>query len=457
MKKLKVFATVGVMALGLTGCKDDDDTNPSPSPAAPVGEMDAMPQTVFGIASGNDDFSTLAALIEDAGLKDTLNGDGPFTVFAPTNEAFAALDEATLNGLAEDPVALREVLLYHVVSGAVRSDVAITLTSAGMISGSDTAISSSDGMLFINDARVVTADIAGSNGVVHVIDKVLLPPAPEPEPKSITAIAAGNPDFSTLVSLLQSTGLDAVLTEGGPWTVFAPTNDAFAGVDEQVLAALAEDAEALRNVLLYHVVGAEVPAKVAVGLSDATMANGDDIALNVMDGGLIINGNARVIATDIMASNGVIHVIDSVLIPAADEEEAPAPSITEIAAGNPDFSTLVSLLQATGLDEVLLDGGPWTVFAPTNAAFAKIDPATLESLAADQDALKNILLYHVVPAKVPASAAVELSEAVMANSVSISLAVRDGSLYLNDNTRVIATDVMAGNGIIHVIDTVLLP
>ena len=240
-------------------------------------------------------------------------------------------------------------------------------------------------------------------------------------------------------------------------SMLVTTNDAFAGVDEQVLAALAEDAEALRNVLLYHVVGAEVPAKVAVGLSDATMANGDDIALNVMDGGLIINGNARVIATDIMASNGVIHVIDSVLIPAADEEEAPAPSITEIAAGNPDFSTLVSLLQATGLDEVLLDGGPWTVFAPTNAAFAKIDPATLESLAADQDALKNILLYHVVPAKVPASAAVELSEAVMANSVSISLAVRDGSLYLNDNTRVIATDVMAGNGIIHVIDTVLLP
>ena len=149
----------------------------SPS-AAPSASAAAMSKDIVQTATEAGSFATLLTAATAAGLVETLQGDGPYTVFAPTDEAFAALPAGTLDGLLADPEALKKVLLYHVVSGAVTSDQVVGLTSADSVEGSPIAVAVKDGVVYLNDsAKVVTPDVMASNGVIHVIDQVLLPPA----------------------------------------------------------------------------------------------------------------------------------------------------------------------------------------------------------------------------------------------------------------------------------------
>ena len=291
------------------------------------------------VAAGS--FKTLVSLLAQAGLADTLAGPGPFTVFAPTDEAFAKVPADTLAALAADPAKLKAVLLYHVVSGKVSSADAAKLSSATTLNGADLKLTSSDHGLLVNDASVVTPDVAASNGVIHVIDRVLLPPvaaptAPAPALGTIvdTAVAAGS--FKTLVSLLAQAGLADTLAGPGPFTVFAPTDEAFAKLPADTLAALAADPAKLKAVLLYHVVSGKVLAADAAKVGSAKTLNGASVAISQVSchssrwrhGKLLrgkvkrtcralkING-AKVVQADVLASNGVIHAIDAVLIPPA--------------------------------------------------------------------------------------------------------------------------------------------
>ena len=152
---------------------------PAASPsAAPSASAAAMSKDIVETASEAGSFATLLTAATAAGLVETLQGEGPYTVFAPTDEAFAALPAGTLDGLLADKEALKKVLLYHVVSGAVTSDQVVGLTSADSVEGSPIAVAVKDGVVYLNDsAKVVTPDVMASNGVIHVIDQVLLPPA----------------------------------------------------------------------------------------------------------------------------------------------------------------------------------------------------------------------------------------------------------------------------------------
>ena len=265
-------------------------------------------------------FNTLSKALAAAGLVETLKGPGPFTVFAPTDEAFAKVPKTTLDALAADPALLKQVLTYHVVAGAVSSADASKLPSATTVEGENVRIKVRHGALYVNWAKVTTPDVAASNGVIHVIDKVLIPPSiahPAPTKNLVdTAVAAG--DFTTLVKLLQATGLDAVLAGDGPFTVFAPTDEAFAALPAGTLEGLLADPEALKKVLLYHVVSGKVTADQVVGLTSADSVEGSPIAIAVRDGSVFLNDTAEVVTTDVMASNGVIHVIDSVILPPTD-------------------------------------------------------------------------------------------------------------------------------------------
>ncbi len=146
-------------------------TAPSPSAAA-------MAKDIVQTATEAGSFKTLLAAVKAAGLVETLQGKGPFTVFAPTDAAFAALPAGTLDGLLKDPAALKKILLYHVVSGSVTADKVVGLTSATSVEGAPIAVSVKDGTVYLNDtAKVVTPDVMASNGVIHVIDKVILPPS----------------------------------------------------------------------------------------------------------------------------------------------------------------------------------------------------------------------------------------------------------------------------------------
>lgn len=155
-----------VLAVALAGCDLNNDDNGGASSAS----------TVVDVAASDDRFETLVTAIEAAGLVETLEGEGPFTVFAPTDEAFDALPEGTLDALLENTAALSDILLYHVVPGEVTSDVVVTLDSAETALGEEVRISSDEDGVRVNDARVVVTDIQADNGVIHVIDAVLLPP-----------------------------------------------------------------------------------------------------------------------------------------------------------------------------------------------------------------------------------------------------------------------------------------
>lgn len=281
-------------------------------------EPEAEEMDIVDTAVNAGSFDTLVQAVQAAGLEDTLRGDGPFTVFAPTDEAFAALPEGTLDALLADEEALAAVLTYHVVAGEVMAADVAGLESAETVQGESVTFTVTDDGVMVNDANVVQTDIEASNGVIHVIDKVLLPPSmmeeeAEEEMDIVdTAIEAGS--FTTLVQAVQAAGLEDTLRSEGPFTVFAPTDDAFAALPEGTLDSLLADQEALSGVLTYHVVAGEYMAEDVVTMDSAETVQGSEITFTVTDDGVMVN-DANVVITDIETSNGVIHVIDAVLVP----------------------------------------------------------------------------------------------------------------------------------------------
>jgi uncharacterized surface protein with fasciclin (FAS1) repeats len=299
---LLVVAAVAAAAIGASA---------SASTASRAADEKNIVQTA--LAAGQ--FTTLASLLTKAGLVDTLSTGGPFTVFAPTDAAFAKVPKATLDALAANPAQLKSVLLYHVVAGRVAAADVVKLTSAKTLEGRAVAIKTVDGSVYIDNAKVITPDVMASNGVIHVIDSVLIPKAAPAAPvKNIvqTAIAAGQ--FKTLAALLTKAGLAGTLQGKGPFTVFAPTDAAFAKVPKATLAALGKDKAKLRAVLLYHVVKGKITAAQAMKLRSAKTLNGKPLSIRVSAGKVLVGG-ATVTKADVMASNGVIHVVNKVLIP----------------------------------------------------------------------------------------------------------------------------------------------
>jgi len=293
-------------------------------PAPPVEEPEVVEEvveepmeeevgTIVDIAVADGRFETLVAALGAADLVETLQGDGPFTVFAPTDEAFAALPEGTVEALLADIPTLTDILLYHVVPGAVYAEdvVALDGSSVMTVQGQYADISVMDGKVMIDGAEVIITDIEASNGVIHVIDSVILP-----ETRTIVDIAVEDGRFETLVAALGAADLVETLQGEGPFTVFAPTDEAFAALPEGTVEALLADIPALTDILLYHVVPGKVMAADVIGLDGESVATvqGAEVSISVVDGSVMIN-DSMVIIADIEASNGVIHVIDAVLLP----------------------------------------------------------------------------------------------------------------------------------------------
>ena len=503
--------------------------------AAPV-QQEEMDIVDTAVSDGR--FTTLVTALQAAGLVDTLKSEGPFTVFAPTDDAFAALPDGTLDALLADTQALADVLLYHVVPGKVMAADVVNLTSADTALGQPASISVDGGSVMIDNAQVIITDIETSNGVIHVIDAVIIPASDEAmmaeksmemseAQQDIVDTAVSDGRFTTLVTALEAAGLVDTLKSEGPFTVFAPTDDAFAALPEGTLDALLADPQALSDVLLYHVVPGKVMAADVVNLTSADTALGQPASIS-FDGTTVMIDDAQVIIPDIETSNGVIHVIDAVIVPSASDEammmdgaalgcsqdyivqsedwlskiadkfygdpvaytvifeatnaaasaggaydaianpdiievgqtlcipEVAGQTIVEIAVNDGRFTTLVTALQAANLVETLSSEGPFTVFAPTDDAFAALPAGTLDALLADTEALAEVLLYHVVPGEVMAAEVVTLDSADTALGQPVVVSVDGGTVKINES-QVILTDIQGSNGVIHVIDAVLLP
>ncbi len=274
--------------------------------------------SIVELAGTTENLSTLAQAVEAAGLAETLSGEGPFTVFAPTDEAFAALPEGTLENLLkpENKEQLAAILKYHVVSGAIKSTDLADGQTAATVQGEEITVSLADGGVKINEASVVTPDVEAGNGVVHIIDQVLLPPSmQEPAGQNIVELAMATESLSTLVQAVQAAGLAETLSGEGPFTVFAPTNEAFAALPEGTLENLLkpENKDQLAAILTYHVVpGAVMSTDLSDGQKAATV-QGEEITVDLTEG-VKVNG-ATVVTADVEATNGVVHVIGQVIMP----------------------------------------------------------------------------------------------------------------------------------------------
>ncbi|MGJ3237211.1 MAG: fasciclin domain-containing protein [Anaerolineae bacterium] len=454
----------------------------------------AQEETIVEIAAGNDDFSTLVAAVTAADLAETLSGEGPFTVFAPTNEAFtAALDELglTLDDVVADVDLLTSILTYHVVSGEVFSGDLSDGMRVTTVNGATFVVNLSDESASLTDSagrtvNITAVDIEASNGVIHVLDNVILPPS-----QNIVEIAVDNDDFSTLVAAVTAADLAETLSGEGPFTVFAPTNEAFtAALDELGLTLddVVADVDLLANILTYHVVSGKVFSNDLSDGLEVTALNGASFTVNITDEGVTLTDGlgrvVNVVATDIEGTNGVIHVIDNVIVPPAEEAEeeetaAATGTIADIViagseGGNADrdgFSYLLTAVQNANpaILDALTGEGPLTVFAPNNQGFINLaavlglTPAQLLS-PQNQGILTDVLLYHVVAGEVRAADVVSLPNGAVVptllqdtqNAIIVSFNSASAP-FLNNGVNLVTTDIEASNGVIHIINDVLVP
>ncbi len=336
----KAAALVMALSIGAAACASDDPEETTETTVAEAAEETTEEEaaevgTIVDVAVANGSFTTLVAAVQAAGLVDTLSGPGPFTVFAPTDDAFAAALEAlglTAEELLADTETLTTILTYHVVAGEIGSADLTDGQMAATVQGEEITVDLSDGVK-INDVNVVIADVPASNGVIHAVDGVLLPPtvvealglggdameeeeAMEEGPGNLAEVAAEAGSFTTLLAAVEAAGLtEAITADGSQFTVFAPTDDAFAAALEALgLTAeeLLADTATLTSILTYHVVVGEVTSGDLVD-GPVTTLQGEEITVDLSDGVKI--NTATVTAADVDASNGVIHVIDTVLLP----------------------------------------------------------------------------------------------------------------------------------------------
>lgn len=296
-----------LLVLSFTSCKKDKKETPEP----------IIDNTITGVVSRNADFSTLKAAVVKADLAATLSGTGPFTVFAPNNNAFAAsgITSEVLSSLSEAQV--KDIILYHAIPSKIMSSEVPAGPNAEVAAanGGTLYVTKNANGVFVNGIKVIQADIAASNGIIHAIEKVLMPAS-----GTVVNVALSDTTFSYLVAAVTKADLAGTLSGAGPFTVFAPTNDAFRAAGFPTIASIqAADPNVLAEILTYHVIGARVFSSDLTDGAMPTTVNGGQVTIGLMNGATVKgNGNtsaSNIIATNILATNGVVHVIDSVLLP----------------------------------------------------------------------------------------------------------------------------------------------
>ncbi len=437
-------------------CSDDDDNN---------GDGEQEETTIVDLAIDSDDLTILVDALTRANLVSTLQGDGPFTVFAPTNTAFEAfLTANNFSSLDEVPIdLLTDVLLNHVVSGNNLS----TGLSTGYISSLSTAgaegrnlslyVDTSSGVVINGVSSVTSADNETDNGVVHIVNAVIGLP-------TIVDHAVANGALSSLVGALTADGNTTFTTllsgTDTDFTVFAPVNDAFTAFTNP-------NDNDINNILSYHVIPGTAAfsnelMNMYVGTA-ATNADGDTLNQYInVDSGVTINGSSNVAVADVVAVNGVVHAVDAVI---------DLPTVVTFAVADPTFAPLVEALTAgtpgTDFPAVLNGEGPFTVFAPTDVAFDNLLTALSVEMVSDieEGLLTSVLNHHVVSGNVRSGDLTDgISPATLeGDNITINLPgtgdniadVTDGSG--NDDIGIIIVDVQANNGVIHVLNKVMLP
>ena len=301
-RKLFLFGAL-IAVFSISACKKDNSVKTD--------------NTINGIVSTTPDFSTLNSAVIKAGLASTLESAGPFTVFAPNNAAFTAsgITPAVLGSLT--PAQAKNILLYHTIGASIMAAQVPAGPNAPVAAanGDTLYVTNNSNGVFVNGIKVTEADVKASNGVIHVIGNVLMPPA-----GNIVQMAQADTNLSYLVAAVLRANLQGALSGSGPFTVFAPTNAAFRAAGFPTIASIqAADVNTLTSILTYHVIGARVFSSDLTDGEQATTLNGEKVTIGLMSGstvkGMSNVSPSNIIATNIVATNGVIHLIDQVLLP----------------------------------------------------------------------------------------------------------------------------------------------
>lgn len=445
----RLLALFGMVAVAILLSACDDSTSPDPPPA----EDDP---TIAEIVAADGQFSTLLSIVQAAGLGEALDDeDGTFTVFAPVNAAFAPYN---VDALGADEAVLGEVLQYHVIEGAaVESSQLSDGQTVTTLAGDDLLVRIVDGSVFVDGSQVTTPDVMAENGVVHVIDRVMV------GNQNLATVASALNATSSLYQAVVDAGLGGAFAGADGWTVLAPNNSAFAAAEGFLGEGEFTDAQ-ITEILQYHVLpdavtnSSELLALLAENDGEVSVpsATGEAVVITQAgDGSISFNdGQASLDLSnlDYFASNGIIHLIDGVLVP---EAYRPAQTIASVVADDSDFSTLLAALEAAGLVEPLADeDATFTVFAPNNAAFSDIN---VDVLLGEPELLTSILNYHVIP-----DAALEAGDLTDGATVTtlagdeLTVSVDGEGNVSIGGSNVIAADIGTDNGVIHVIDRTLL-
>jgi transforming growth factor-beta-induced protein len=382
-------------------------------------------------------------------------------------------------------------------TAAVTATTAITIavTPTGTLTAT-TSLSPTTGVLSTTGRTPVTATTALTLTPVLTPTTIVTPaattlagaatPAPQSQGNTIAAILAARPDFATLSAAVEAVQLSAELSGDAPYTLFAPTEDAFAALPAGTLDTLLANPSTLASVIQNHLLIEEVSAARLVRLGSVLTTLGQTLPVTLTATGVVQVGNATVIEADIEATNGMIHAIDTVLLPAdlvitptlgitgasataqvtatqavttaqIITSIAPTATIASIVQGTDELSRLESALGAAGLLQALQLPGQLTLFAPTNAAFAALPANQLQTLLNNTTAIANVMQYHLVADAVVAADLVRLGQALSTSSQPLQITVADDGIVLVNNARIIQADIVTTNGVIHLIDAVLLP
>ncbi|XP_078698491.1 transforming growth factor-beta-induced protein ig-h3-like isoform X1 [Branchiostoma floridae x Branchiostoma belcheri] len=414
--------------------------------------------TIDDFVSNNDRFATLRTAITAAGLSEMIQGEGPFTLFAPTNEAFNKIPPETLNRILGDADSLDALLKYHILDSGFCSAFITRRHKLRTMEGSRVNVSCGRGEVgdefrVNQEVKIVESDIVTDNGIIHVIDSVLIPNAAKNVAEMSQSVAP-----PAINEYLSSSGIIDEMAEGGPWTILAPTDQAFEALPADVQSRLATDTAFQKEIIGRHIVEGQLTGRKLIQGQDLRAIDGDTTLRTSLYRKTFCIDNACAYKGDHEANNGAVILIDRVLMPAEG-------SLWDLIDKDGSFSTLKTAIQTAGLVDVFKNPAVFTVFAPTNEAFENLPAGALDELLANSEDLANLLQYHVIGQmwhrkamrpnikyRLP-SVQGEKLELVRAKDEESNEYV----VTINGKAKITQGETLASNGLLHVIDQVLVP
>ncbi|XP_027865434.1 transforming growth factor-beta-induced protein ig-h3 [Xiphophorus couchianus] len=396
----------------------------------------AVSSDMQSIIDVDDDLETLRAAFAAAGLSTLLESPGQYTIFAPTNDAFAKIPRETLNRILGDPVALKDLLNYHMLKQLQCAESIVSGTSVETLQGTALEVGCDGDQMTLNGNAVVTKkDQLGTNGVIHYISQLLIPDSA----KTLLELAEDS-SVSTATRLFVDAGLSSHLRGSEALTMLAPLNDAFKG-----RVTMTPD---LRALMKNHLLKQQLSSKALYDGQQLQTLGGLTLRVFVYRNNLCIE-NACIAAHDRTGRFATMFTLDKVLAP-------PTGTLMDVLKADERFSQLVGAIQTAGMTELLNQQGALTFFAPTDEAFRALPPAELSRLLGNVDQLTAVLRLHLGEGLLVSGGISSHTRLAPLQGNKLELGVRNFTVYVN-KVPVVDADLMATNGVIHAVNAIIRP